>query len=1206
LIAPITYSSPPVAVGADSVVVSSVDFNDSTTGAWFQSGGPTLSYVDDGSGGMALSILRAADYEGIQSPTGLLEHTTVYTFSMRARLPADATGTTDVRFVVKPNYNWVGNTTINATDWTTVTGTYTLPDDVDPTAAQIYIGSTDQSGAYTILIDDILITEPVEAPPAETVISTDFESGLDGWVPRGDADGDPTVALTTDESHSPTHAALVSNRTTQGDGIGHDVTGLMQPGTTYVITAWVKFAAGSPADTLWLSMRRTNDGTDSYDTVGQFTNVPGDSWKQVSATYSMAAADAAFLYFESTYPDGTSASFLVDDITVQTQAGPVIEPDLTPLKDTVSFPVAVAIDSRETTGAYSQLLLLHFDQITPENHMKPEAWYDAGGNFRINPEATALMDYAQANGLRVYGHTLVWHSQTPAWFFQHDDGTPLTSSDADKAMLRARLHDHIFNVAQSLSDGWGPFGSSTNPLVAFDVVNEVVSDGTTEADGLRRSAWYNVLGEEYIDLAFNYANEAFNQTYAADGVSHPVMLTINEYNTEQSGKRQRLHDVVVRLLGRGLPVDIVGHQFHLNLSTPVQSLDDTLAAFEDLPVKQLVSEMDVTTGTPVDQAKLIDQGYYYRDAFRIFRAHASRIYSVTLWGLYDTRSWRNSAGAPLLFTGALKAKPAYYGAIDGQLDPRMRSAFVFGGSVPLDGAATSALEWQKLPLHTFGDGDKVGFQLRWESDHMSAFVTVKDTTSDAADAVTFKLGDSTYAFNRAGTGDVPGVVAEVAGGWKAVVHLPLTDAALDDQLSSDVSVTDGSTTVAWNDAGAIGTLTLVEPVSFTDVAPTPTAPTIDGDVDSVWALANTVSTDKQISGTDGATATVKTLWQDDTLYVLAHVTDPILDDTGSDPWIQDSVEIYVDAGNVKNGSYRYDDTQIRINYKNVTSFGTGDETYQRNRLVSATKVVDDGYVVEASISLLEAGGVGTFHGLDFQVNDASGGARTGIKNWADPTGAGYQSTSRWGVGRLARDMSVPELHLTSPLYLTATAKDGYHGLTAAIGGVTATDPFDDASSLTITSDAPQVLPIGTTVVTWTATDPAGNSSTAQQTAIVARRVPTCVIYLGPRRESVTKSSSLTLPAILLSTSATCRSGMTLTFSLNRDPVTGQPGSTQLGTATTNRLGLALLTVPTGEWQVGRYTLTVAFAGNNMGCLPSSTSVTITVVAAGPGHGRMRL
>ena len=329
---------------------------------------------------------------------------------------------------------------------------------------------------------------------------------------------------------------------------------------------------------------------------------------------------------------------------------------------------------------------------------------------------------------------------------------------------------------------------------------------------------------------------------------------------------------------------------------------------------------------------------------------------MTLWGLHDGRSWR-SAGAPLLFDANLKAKPAYFGAVDGELDAAAADRVRLPGQRPARRGATGALAWQQLPLHRFGD-DTVGFQLRWEADHLTAYVEVTDATPEPADAATFVVDDTTFVFRRDGTGDVPGVVDDEAGGWKAVVHLPLSGAAIGDQLSFDVSVTDGADTVGWNDAGATGTLTLVEPVSFTDVAEAATAPVIDGETDAVWATANTVSTDKQIEGSGGASAVVRTLWQDNTLYVLAHVTDPILDDTGSDPWIEDSVEIYVDAGNVKNGSYRFDDTQIRINYNNVTSFGTGDEAFQANRLTSATKIVADGYVVEASISLLEAGGVG--------------------------------------------------------------------------------------------------------------------------------------------------------------------------------------------------------------------------------------------------------
>ncbi len=212
---------------------------------------------------------------------------------------------------------------------------------------------------------------------------------------------------------------------------------------------------------------------------------------------------------------------------------------------------------------------------------------------------------------------------------------------------------------------------------------------------------------------------------------------------------------------------------------------------------------------------------------------------------------------------------------------------------------------------------------------------------------------------------------------------------------------------------------------------------VDGDVDDVWDSAGVVTTTKEVEGSGGAVATVRTLWRGGTLFVLADVADPVVDVSGSDPWIQDSVEIYVDGGNAKNGGYRADDTQIRISAENAVSFGTGDEAAQRARLTSATTPTDGGYRVEAAIDLLSYGGPGTFHGLDFQVNDASGGARTAVRNWADPTGAGYQSTARWGVGRLV--VADPPGLSGRPGYGRA-ARSGTHGavFTARGGRGTAT------------------------------------------------------------------------------------------------------------------------------------------------------------------------
>lgn len=869
---------------------------------------------------------------------------------------------------------------------------------------------------------------PQGTPPASgPVISTDFEDGtLGGWVPReGTETSDFTLAVTDSDAHDSTRSAALTGRDATGDGVARDVTGVLRAGVTYDASAWVRFAEGQTPGDVWLSLATTTDGAQTFSTLGQFSGITSTGWTQVTATFTVPDHDDALLYFETAYNGGNTSDWLIDDIVVSVPEPPLIE-DLTGIKETVDFPVGVAIDSRETSGAAAQLLNRHFGQITAENHMKPEAWYDDERTFRRHPEATALMDFAQVNDLRVYGHVLVWHGQTPEWFFQDDAGEPLPATAEGQAVLRERLRTHIFDVAEDLSTEYGPFGSDTNPLVAFDVVNEVVSDGAENPDGLRRSEWFRVLGEEFIDLAFRYADEAFNETYAVEGTARPVTLFINDYNTEQDGKQDRYLALVERLLARGVPVDGVGHQFHVSLALPVSALDGALQRFADLPVTQAVTEFDVTTGTPVSQARLIDQGYYFRDAFEVFRAHGQDLFSVTAWGLTDGRSWRVDSGAPLIFDDRYQAKPAYYGAVGAELPARLRTANVFAGDVPLDASATASPVWDRLPLHTFDapDGGEAAFQLRWAADHLTAFVSVDDAGAAAGDAVTLALGDAEYVIARDGsvTGGAAGadaVVTEREGGYDVVVHLP---AAFEEGTTAafDARVTSGDETTTWNTPGALGTLTLLEELSYLEVAEATTAPEIDGELDDVWASAGTVTTTKEVEGSGGAIATVRTLWRGNTLFVLADVADPVVDVSGSDPWIQDSVEIYVDGGNAKNGGYRADDTQIRVSAQNAVSFGTGDEAAQRARLTSATTLTDGGYRVEAAIDLLSYGGPGTFHGLDFQVNDAADGARTAVRNWADPTGAGYQSTARWGVGQLVADAGL--VSLTPPVVKGKPAK----------------------------------------------------------------------------------------------------------------------------------------------------------------------------------------
>jgi endo-1,4-beta-xylanase len=990
---------------APDAPVVDTDFEDGTPGPWAGNGDAALAVVDD----RVLAVSgRTAGYEGIQLNVPLTAGT-AYDVSFRARLADGVAGTTSARMIAHlgDTYTWVGNTEgVSASAWTRVAGTFT-PDTAG--TFQLYPEFADIAGlaSFGYLIDDLRITAADDAgggvdPGDPSVLNTGFETGLDGWAARADSNGTPTFDRTQDDAHAGEWAGMVSDRASQGSGLQHDATGVLVPGASYAVSAWVRFAA-NPVDSFVLSIARTTGGTTTYANLVTFTpTMSSAEWVQVTGAFTAPAFDTASVYFETTwYSDqlGNQTTFLIDDIEF-TVPEPAVIQDLEPIIDTVDFPVGVAIDSRETSGSPRQLLLRHFDQVTAENAMKPESWYDASGVFTPSAEADAVMDFAAANELRVYGHVLVWHSQTPGWFFESAPGVPLTTSAADQQVLKDRMRSHIFAVAEHLADEYGAFGSAGNPLVAFDVVNEVVSDAAGTPGGLRTSEWFRILGEDFIDLAFAYADEAFNDVYADAAADRPVTLFINDYNTEQSGKQQRYHALVERLLARGVPVDGVGHQFHVSLSMPVTALADALDAFDDLGLPQAVTELDVTTGTPVTEAKLVDQGYYYRDAFRSFRAYDASsdggIYSVTVWGLTDGRSWRNDSGAPLVFDDGLQAKPAYYGIVDDELPAPLRTANVFAADLPLAPGVTNAPEWDRMPLHAISAAAR--FQLRWQPDQLTVLVEVDDTTS-GGDTVAFQLGDDTVTLDRDAGGTPSGVVAETATGYRMTVELPLVGAAQGDTLAFDVRVTDGSTTTGWNATGETGTLTLLEPLSFLEVVEAEAVPVIDGVIDDAWDEANAVTTAKHVEGA-GAEATVRTLWTDGVLYVLALVDDPIVDVSGSDPWVQDSVELYVDPGNAKNGSYRYDDSQIRISAANEVSFGTGDEAFQRGRVQSATATIDGGYLVEAAITLGDAAALGSFQGLDFQVNDASGGARTGISNWADPSGAGYQSTARWGVGEL--------------------------------------------------------------------------------------------------------------------------------------------------------------------------------------------------------------
>lgn len=830
------------------------------------------------------------------------------------------------------------------------------------------------------------------------IISQDFESGLGAFEARHTQnDSTLNTAASADYAVSGTHSAAVTGRKGDGDGIRIAVHELLEAGKTYNFSAQLRYIDAGKVDPLVLSAEHTVSGSTNYSNLISFESVNSTSWTSVTGSFKMPAFDAAtsaYIYIESKYQSNNTTSFYVDDFTVSALPTLPIQTELEPLKATMgNVNLGVAIDARETTGSAGQLVAKHFNQITAENHMKVEAWYDTNKVFGLHTEAKALMDFAAAQNMDYYGHVLTWHSQTPDWFFEDNSGVALTSSAADKQFMRNRLRTHIENVAKSLYDIYGPYGSATNPLVAWDVVNEVVSDGNENLDGLRRSKWFAILGEEYIDLSFEYAEEFFNGTYAQPGVERPVMLFINDYNTEQNGKQQRYEALVDRLIERDVPIDGVGHQFHVNTTTPINSLDTALNVFsakkkaDGSPLLQAVTEFDVTTGTPVTQAKLIEHGHYYKDAFEVFRSHARNMFSVTVWGLTDDRSWRVDDGAPLMFDESLQAKPAYFGAAgSSQLPEQIRTANAF--RAPQDDA------WGRLPQQAISPRES--FELRWTTDQLVVHVVSEDNTTSPDDRVEVTVNGQSVVASGA---ELQRTAARSTGsaGYRTTVEVPLPGANLGQVVDVNVSVTNDSVTTRWAGTGT-GSVTLVEEYSYRSVPEASESPIIDGVIGAAeWRNASEVETRKN-QQEPLAKGRAKLLWRDQTLYVLAQVEDPSVDWTGSDPWIQDSIELYLDRGNAKHGSYRASDTQIRIGANGAISFGTGNEAAQLEAVDFAVTLTESGYFIELAVGLFDDfAGPGTLHGLDFQINDATAGARIGMSNWADATGMGYQSTARWGV-----------------------------------------------------------------------------------------------------------------------------------------------------------------------------------------------------------------
>jgi endo-1,4-beta-xylanase len=279
------------------------------------------------------------------------------------------------------------------------------------------------------------------------------------------------------------------------------------------------------------------------------------------------------------------------------------------------FNIGAAVNLR-TIESQKDLLRKHFNSITAENDMKFSEIQPAEGQFTFE-KADQLAAFAKKNGMKMRGHTLVWHNQTPDWVFE----------DADRETLLQRMKDHITAVMNRYK----------GTIFCWDVVNEAVTDEGLEL--YRPTKWLEIIGEDYIEKAFEFAHMADPE----------ALLFYNDYNESNPEKREKIYKLVKSLVDKGVPIHGVGLQAHWNLVNPsLEEIRTAIERYAALGLKLHLTELDISVFNFEDKrADLTEptnemlelQAERYQQIFHLLRQYQKHITSVTFWGAADDYTW---------------------------------------------------------------------------------------------------------------------------------------------------------------------------------------------------------------------------------------------------------------------------------------------------------------------------------------------------------------------------------------------------------------------------------------------------------------------------------------------------------------------------------------------------------------------------------------
>jgi endo-1,4-beta-xylanase len=292
---------------------------------------------------------------------------------------------------------------------------------------------------------------------------------------------------------------------------------------------------------------------------------------------------------------------------------------------------AVAVGPLRSDKLYADTLRREFNMVTPENALKFGTVQPARGRYEFG-DAETIISFAEANDMAVRGHTLLWYRSLPSWL-QNGKFTP--------SELKELLKEYIFTTV----------GHFRGRIAAWDVVNEAYND-----DGsMRDNIWLRGIGQDYIEMAFQWAHEADPQ----------ALLFYNDYGAEGlNRKSDSIFNMVEDFKRRNVPIDGVGFQLHITTDSPLKIIEigANMNRLFRLGLQTDITEIEVRIKEPPTSEELSAQAKTYGNVLKMFLA-AGNGKAFVLWGFHDPHSWIpqffRGYGSALIFDESYRIKPAY-------------------------------------------------------------------------------------------------------------------------------------------------------------------------------------------------------------------------------------------------------------------------------------------------------------------------------------------------------------------------------------------------------------------------------------------------------------------------------------------------------------------------------------------------------------------